>query len=196
MLNALKTLTPANLFRRKPSTSLALVPVKKKVDPSDSTFYIRHTLTSWAAQVAYYPILKAESKKMDRLVRKLNRELWWRRYEPGYYADDINIVDILLKHADVSPVVELCLGLDPEALTLEKQQLLYLFAVGQTGHLRPIGDDGNFTADPISQLELQARLAEVPLLIKRLRSDASDKYAHTQLEQLLFLSGMVALKRC
>ena len=193
MLNTLKTLATTNLFRRKPSNPFALVPVKKKVDPSDSTFYIRHTLTSPSVRVNHYPVLKAESKKMDRLVRKLDQSLWIERYGSGYRAGDVDVVAILLKHANIRPVVELCLGLDPSKLTLEEQQFLYLFAVEQTGLLRPTDDGGNFTIDPISLLELQTRLSEIPRLIKRLRFNADDKLAHEQLEYLLMHTGMVGV---
>ena len=193
MINALKTLTSTNLFRRKPSASLALVPVKKKVDPSDSTFYVRHTLTSPSVRVMYYPALKTEAKKMDKLVKELDQVLWVERHDPSYRSGDIDVVKILLKHADVRPIVELCLGLDPNKLTLEEQQLLYLFAVEQTGLLRPTDDNGNFTIDSIALLELQERLSQIPLLIKRLRYDADDKYAHEQLEYLLMHAGMISV---
>lgn len=130
--------------------------------PPQDGVTIRHSLTSPGVTVYDYPLLEAESKKIDELIVKLDAGV-----ASGFCGDldrdqIHDVLDIIFLQADVEEIVRRCLLLDPQRLEEDVQRLLYLFAIGRTGLLRVTDDYGEHTTESAALLETHALIDQLP----------------------------------
>ena len=154
---------------------------------ADSSVIIRQSPTAPGVIVYDYELLAAESYKIDHLILDIELEMeTMGRYDDFKRREIRDVLDIIFEKADVQTVVGRCLGLDTEQLEEEVQLLLYLFAVGQTGLIRPTDAEGSYTTDTLTFLDKQVWIGHhLPQYIDEVRETGDYERFHSDLEIML-----------
>ena len=144
MRNVFKRQTPR--FLRK-SVKAQQQLKKPRPTPQGFNYFIRHSRTSPPVGIAYYPMLRAESQRIDELLQIL-QDIGYLHYQvtagqaaaqPHHQPGRLDLLDLVFDYADTEGIVSKTLGIDPASLTTSLKQLLYLFAIGRTGLLNLVG---------------------------------------------------------